>query len=341
MAEQSHASAMAREIAEIPAAAERLLAETDAIDSAADRIRTFAPRVMVFCGRGSSGQVGVYLKYLFETRLRLLTCAAAPSVMTGYGARMDMRGSLFIVVSQSGRSPDLVETTRYARELGALTLAIVNDVHAPAAEAAQLVIPIDAGPERAVAATKTVVLSMVAGARLVATLACDTAFHGALDGLPARLASALACDWTAWTESLSTARAAFVSARGYGFASAREVALKLTETLRLPSLAYSAAELRHGPRAAISSDTPVLVLRQDDGTAESVDALVHDLRRDGERLFVCGGPQGTLPWIGDGHPACDAIAMLVPAYRSIEAATRRRGFDPDRPPHLAKVTETL
>ena len=332
---------MAREIAEIPAAAERLLANRDAIDRAADCIRRFAPRVMVFCGRGSSGQVGVYLKYLFETRLGMLTSAAAPSVMTAYDARVDMRGALCIVISQSGRSPDLIATTERARRQGALTLAIVNDAHAPVAEAAEIVVPIHAGPERAVAATKTVVLSMIAGATLVASLAEDAAFRNAIDELPGRLARALGCDWSAWTKSLAASPAAFVTARGYGFATAREIALKLTETLRVPSLAYSAAELRHGPRAAITSATPVLVLRQNDETAESVDSLVRDLGRDGETLFVCGGPQGTLPWIDDGHPAADAIAMLVPAYRSIEAETRRRGFDPDRPPHLAKVTETL
>lgn len=332
---------MAREIAEIPAAAERFLRQQDAIASAVARIRAFAPRAMIFCGRGSSGQVGVFLKYLFETRLGMLTSAAAPSVMTAYDARVDMRGSLFIVVSQSGRSPDLIATTERARAQGALTLAIVNDPHAPVACAAELVVPIEAGAELSVAATKTVVLSMIAGAQIVAALAGDSAFCEAIARVPARLAPALACDWSAWAESLSTAQAAFVSGRGLGLASAREIALKLTETLRLPSLAYSAAELRHGPRAAISSATPVLVLRQNDETAESVDMLVHDLRRDGEGLFVCGGPCGTLPWIGDGHPACDAIAMLVPAYRAIEAETRRRGFDPDRPPHLAKVTETL
>ena len=332
---------MAREIAEIPAAATRFLAQGGAIGRAADRIRTLAPRVMVFCGRGSSGQVGVYLKYLFETRLGMLTCAVAPSVMTAYDARVDMRSSLFIVVSQSGRSPDLIAATERARQQNALTLAIVNDAHAPVASAAEFVIPIEAGPECAVAATKTVVLSMIAGVQLVVTLEDGVGFRAALERLPARLARALNCDWSAWTESLSAAPAAFVSARGYGLATAREIALKLTETLRLPSLAYSAAELRHGPRAAISSATPVLILRQNDETAESVDALVHDLRRDSETLFVCGGPESTLPWIGDGHPALDAIAMLLPAYQCIEAETRRRGFDPDRSPHLAKVTKTL
>lgn len=334
-------SAMGREIAEIPAAAQRLLARADVIATVADWIRAWQPRVMVFCGRGSSGHVGVYLRYLFEARLGMLASAAAPSVMTAYDARPDMRGALFVVVSQSGRSPDLIATTKRARMQGALTLAIVNDAKAPVAREAELVIPIEAGPEQAVAATKTVVLSMIAGSRLVAMLAKDEAFASAIERLPGRLAQALACDWSVWTESLCSAQAAFITARGYGLAPAREIALKLTESLRLPALAYSAAELRHGPRAAITRATPVLVLRQNDETAASVDDLVRDLHQSGETLFIAGGPSGTLPWIGDDHPACDPIAMLVPAYRAIESAVRGRGWDPDNPPHLAKVTRTM
>jgi glucosamine--fructose-6-phosphate aminotransferase (isomerizing) len=341
MTDENLPSAMAREIGEIPAAAERHLAEPHATRAAVESIRAFRPRIMVFCGRGSSGQVGVYLRYLFEVRLGMLACAAAPSVMTAYRAHVDMERCLFIVISQSGRSPDLVASTERARQQGALTLAIVNDGHAPAARAAELVLPIDAGVERAVAATKTVVLSMIAGARLVAMLAHDTMLDDALTRLPARLKRALGCDWSEWTEAMSGAPAAFVTARGYAFAVAREIALKVTETLRLPAIAWSAAEIRHGPRAAITARTPVLVLRPNDETGEGVDALIHDFRRDGETLFVAGGAQGTLPWIGDDHPVLDPIAMLIPAYRSIEAGARARGFDPDRPPHLAKVTETL
>ena len=340
-ADEKFPSRMAREISEIPAAAEGFLARQDAVNAAVERIRAFAPRNMVFCGRGSSGQVGVYLRYLFEARLGMLASAAAPSVMTAYDARVDMQGCLFIVISQSGRSPDLIATTERARRQGALTLAVLNDAQAPLAEAVEIVLPIEAGIERAVAATKTVVLSMMAGARLVATLADDALLGDALARLPTRLNRALDCDWSAWTESLTAAPAAFVTARGYALATAREIALKVTESLRLPAIAWSAAEIRHGPRAAISAKTPVLALRQNDETAEGVDALVHDLQRDGETLFVAGGAQGTLPWIGDDHPACDPIGKLLPAYRSIEAAARALGFDPDTPPHLAKVTETL
>jgi glucosamine--fructose-6-phosphate aminotransferase (isomerizing) len=115
----------------------------------------------------------------------------------------------------------------------------------------------------------------------------------------------------------------------------------VAETLRVPALGYSAAELRHGPRASITPRTPVLVLRQNDEAAPAVDGLVRDLDAAGETVFTAGGPDGTLPWIGDGHPMCDPVIMLVPAYRAIEAVARSRGFDPDNPPHLSKVTQTL
>jgi glucosamine--fructose-6-phosphate aminotransferase (isomerizing) len=332
---------MAREIAEIPAAAERLLAQADAFSTIAARIDQAKPRVVVFCGRGSSGHVGVYLRYLFEARLGLLASAAAPSVVTAYRKTPDMRGALFVVVSQSGRSPDLVAATQVARETGALTLAIVNDDNSPAAAASELVLPIGAGAERAVAATKTVVLSMLAGARLVAALARDDDLNDALRHLPRRMSETLACDWSPWGDALTGAPATFVVGRGYGLGCVREIALKVTEILRIPALGYSAAELRHGPRASVTPATPVLALRQNDQAATAVDELVRDLSDAGESIFSAGGVAGTLPWIGDGHPACDPVLMLIPAYRAIEAAARRQGFDPDNPPHLSKVTRTL
>ncbi|MCL4765696.1 MAG: SIS domain-containing protein [Hyphomicrobiaceae bacterium] len=332
---------MAREIAEIPAAAERLLARDEQAAAIADRIRAARPRMVVVCGRGSSGHVGVYLRYLIETQVGLTVSVAAPSIVTAYRRPPAMPDALFVLVSQSGRSPDLVMATEEARSLGALTLAIVNDERSPAALVSDLVLPIGAGTEHAVAATKTVALSMVAGAQLVAALTRDGGLSDALRRLPGRLLEALDCDWSAWGRSLVPAPAAFVAARGYGLGTGREIALKVTETLRLPALGYSAAELRHGPRAAITPATPVLVLRQNDEAAAAVDELVRDLRDANETVFVAGGPAGTLPWIGDDHPVCDPVAMLIPAYRAIEAAARRRGLDPDRPEHLSKITRTL
>jgi glutamine---fructose-6-phosphate transaminase (isomerizing) len=343
MTEVDHANQtlMAREIAEIPFLAERLLDRQGDIAVIAERVRQAAPRIVIVCGRGSSGHVGVYFRYLIEARIGLLVSAAAPSVFTAYRRRPDMRNALFVVISQSGRSPDLVMATEYARQSGALTLAIVNDEASPVAATADLVLPIGAGPERAVAATKTVVLSMLAGLKLVTALAGDADLKDALRRVPCRLEQVAACDWSAWGDSLETAPAAFVAARGYGFGSAREIALKVTEILRLPALGFSAAELRHGPRAAVTPQTPVLLLRQNDEAGATVDGLASDLRHAGEAVFVAGGPDGTLPWIGDDHPICDAVAMLLPPYAAIEAAARRRGLDPDNPQHLSKVTRTL
>ena len=334
-------SRMASEIAEIPAAAGRLLAQAEAFQRATDAIAAAEPPFAVICGRGSSGHAGVHLRYLIETHLGIAVSAAAPSVVTSYRRPSSLRGALFIVISQSGGSPDLVAATRAAQQAGALTLAIVNETDSPVADAARLVLPLAAGPEISVAATKSVVSSMLAGARLIAGVSADAALLAACAAAPARLAAALDLDWSAWGESLSRARAAFIAARGYGFGPAREIALKLSETVRLPALGYSAAELRHGPRAAIAPDTPVLALRQSDGTASTVDGLAEDLTQAGETVFVAGGPASTLPWIGDAHPVLDPVVMLAPAYAAIEAATRAKGYDPDRPPFLEKVTRTL
>src|SRR5262249_22265395 len=158
-------------------------------------------------------------------------------------------------------------------------------------------------------ATKTVVLSMIAGAQLVAALARDDELGGGLQDLPARLMRALACDWSAWSCRAAEAAVSFVAGRGYALGSVREIALKVAETLRVPALGYSAAELRHGPRASITPQTPVLVLRQNDEAAAAVDDLVRDLDAAGETVFTAGGPDGTLPWIGDGHPLCDPVVM--------------------------------
>jgi glutamine---fructose-6-phosphate transaminase (isomerizing) len=341
MAESQTMSAMAREIAEIPASAQRLFSRADMFSAIAKRINEAKPRIVIFCGRGSSGHVGVYLRYLFEVHLGMLSSASAPAVVTAYQRPLDMRGALFVVVSQSGVSPDIVTATQVAKHSGALTLAIINDESSPAAAASELVLPIGAGIEQSIAATKSVVLSMIAGAKLVEILAHDEDLRNSLSCLPARLSSALACDWSNWADSVARANSAFVVGRGFGLGCAREIALKVSEVLRIPALGYSAAELRHGPPASITAATPVLALRQNDQSAAAVDDLVQDLNDADQTVFTAGGKSGTLPWIGDGYPVCDPVLMLLPAYRAIEAAARRQGLDPDSPPYLSKVTRTL
>src|SRR4030081_1801398 len=334
-------TAMAREIREIPLTTERLLAEHDLVAAVADRIRHASPRVVVISGRGSSGNAGTFLRYLFETRAGLLVSTSAPSVVTTYRRSIDMRDAVFVVISPSGCSLDLVTGAQSARESGALTIAIVNDVTSPVALACELTLPIGVGPERSVAATKSVVLSMVISGQLIASLTSDHALSEKIKQLPQRFSHALTCDWSAWSGSFAAARAAFVIGRGFGLGPAREIALKITETMRLPTLSYSAAEVRHGPLACANADTPLLVLRQNDGSSAMVDALIADLRARQLNVFSAGDPGGTLPWIGSDDPICDAITMLLPAYAAVEQAARHRGFDPDNPPNLTKITETL
>jgi len=333
-------SAMAREICESADVVARIVRDRAAIADIAGRLEAGTSPLVVICGRGSSGHVGVFLRYLIETRLHLPVSASAPSVITAFRKPLALRNALFIVISQSGRSPDLVAATQSARQAGARTVAIVNAVPSPVAEAAEFVLPISAGLEHSVAATKTVIGSMTAGAALVAELADDAALRAALDRLPERVDRALSFDWSAIGRDLAGASAVFVASRGLGLGSAREIALKLAEILRLPALGFSAAELQHGPRAALSSRTPVIMLRLMDETAATVDALASELHESGIAVHLCGGLHGTLPWLPDDHPAIDAVAMLIPVYRVIEQTARAWGFDPDHPPWLSKVTET-
>lgn len=332
---------MARETAESADVVRRLLARQGAIADVARALDVASARLAVICGRGSSGHAGVYLRYLIETRLGLPVSATAPSVTTALHRPLKLEGALFIVISQSGASPDLVAATQAARDSGAVIVAIVNAADTVVARTAHHVLPMLAGEEQSVAATKSVIASMAAGAMLVASLADDRDLAAALQRLPDRLDAAVELDWSAELTQLVRASSAFVTGRGFGLGPAREIALKLAETLRMPALGYSAAELLHGPRAAVSASTPVLALRLDDDTAAAVDTLVGSLRADGIAVAVCGGPLGNLPWIGDDTPATDAISMLAPAYRLIEATARAKGFDPDRPPHLSKVTRTF
>ena len=220
-------------------------------------------------------------------------------------------------------------------------MAIVNATASPVAESAEFVIPIGAGTEHSVAATKTMIGSMASGAELIAELAGDPALLSALERLPDRLHRALTLDWSEASIDLAGAAAVFVASRGLGLGSAREIALKLAEVLRLPALGFSAAELEHGPRAALSAKTPVILLRLADETAATVDRLAGELRGGRIPFHLSGGPHSTLPWLGDDHPATDAITAIVPAYRLIEATARKWGFDPDRPPQLSKITETF
>ena len=337
---------MLTEARSIPEVAAEALARGDAAIAAAARaIAAAAPRVLVTVARGSSDHAADYLGRLAATRLGLLPVSLPPSLITVDRVRLDLRGTLAVAVSQSGRSPDLIATVRAARDAGALTLALVNQAESPLADAADLALPIDAGPETAVAATKSYVMSLVLSARLVAELAGDRAFADAVAALPPVLARAVAADWTAAIPVLAPAATLFVTGRGFGLTVAREIALKLKEVCGQAAEAVSGAEVMHGPKALIGDQDPVLALAPDDSGRPAMETAVGALGRLSRQVVVVGRPVAgaslSLPIPVSPAPDLAGIVLATAAYPLIAALAGARGRSPDAPRHLDKVTETL
>ncbi len=310
----------------------------------ARKLRRLAPRAVITCARGSSDHAATYAKYLIETRAGVLTASAAPSVSSVYGVSQDLRGCLFIAISQSGRSPDLLAAVAAAKAAGATILALCNSPDAPLIAAADLVIELRAGVETSVAATKSYLATLAALIRLVAAWRQDAELESALDALPAQMDRSWALDWSAALAPLESAAHLYVVGRGLGLGAAQETALKCKETCGLHAEAFSSAELRHGPYALLGAGFPALLLAQPDATQAGVAALGAELARRGvpvaDRRRACGTAPMMLPTV----PAIAEIAPILlvqSAYRLIAALALRRGFDPDHPPHLRKVTETV
>ena len=218
------------------------------------KLRNLKPSAVVTCARGSSDHAATYAKYVIETKAGLLVSSAAPSVSSVYAATQMLEGTLFIAISQSGASPDLVRTADAARQAGAFVVAIVNVTSSPLAAIADVVLPMHAGPEKSVAATKTYIASLTAILQLVAHWTEDGELLTALETLPLNLSAAWACDWAPAAAKLLDARNFFVVGRGVGFGVAQEAALKFKETCGLHAEAYSAAEVKHGPMAIVNAE---------------------------------------------------------------------------------------
>jgi glucosamine--fructose-6-phosphate aminotransferase (isomerizing) len=314
-----------------------------AIGAIGAELRRLAPRAVITCARGSSDHAATYAKYLIETRTRVLTASAAPSISSVYGVTQDLHGCLFIAISQSGRSPDLLAAVASAKISGATILALCNSPGAPLIAAADLVIELRAGSETSVAATKSFLATLAALASLVAAWTRDAALQSALQTLPSLMDASWALDWSSALPLLGPAGNLYVIGRGLGLGAAQEIALKCKETCGLHAEAFSSAELRHGPHTLLGQAFPALLLAQRDASLAGVQALAEELTQRGVPVLLAGArAQGAilLPTI-DAIPELAPILLVQSAYRMIDSLAAHRGLDPDHPPHLRKITETV
>jgi glucosamine--fructose-6-phosphate aminotransferase (isomerizing) len=337
----SVAAAEWREAPEAVARQDEALAEP--LHRLVDHLRRRPPSVVVTCARGSSAHAATFAKHLVERHIGIPVAAAAPVIASTYRRDLRLDGQLFLAISQSGRSHDLIETALSAKRAGALTAALVNDSGSPLAAACDFVLPIGAGSERAVAATKSFVASLSALLRLVALWAEDAAMLPALARLPDRLAAAGQLDWDAAALSLAPATSLVVIGRGPTLAIAREAALKLKEIANVHAEAFSGAEFLHGPVALVGAGYPLLMFVAPDETATGMRELARELRGKDASLICAdpaGGDAGDLPTLPPDHPDADALCLIQSFYGMALRLAAARGVDADSPRHLSKVTRT-
>lgn len=335
---------MLQEARQAPAVIARQLAENaEAAARLAEALRHRRPPYAVTVARGSSDHACTFLKYALETQLALPVASLGPSVHTLYGTRLDLRGALVIAVSQSGASPDVVENVRMAREGGALTVALVNVEDSDLAGAAEFVLPLKCGEERAVAATKSYLASLTAFLPVLAALTEGDALTTALHALPAALTRTLELEPAAseLAERYRFADNLLVLARGLHFGIAQEAALKLKETSGIHAEAYSAAEFSHGPKRLLAEGVPLLGFAPADAAESATAAAYADLLAAGADLRTIGPALGsTLTTPQTGHALTDPVASALAFYLYAAHLALHRGLNPDAPPLLSKVTKT-
>lgn len=307
------------------------------------RLRAETPRAIVTLARGSSDNAATFARYLIETRAGVLTSSASPSVGSVYESTPDLTGTVVLAISQSGRSPDLLSAASQSSAAGALLVAMVNDEESPLAEMADVLIPLCAGPEYSVAATKSFIAALAATLDLLAGWTQEPALNSVLSTLPDKLGEAWRVDWSSAIPELRAASAMYVLGRGHALGVAQEAALKLKETCAIHAEAFSAAEVRHGPMTVVRDGFPVMLFGQSDESLDSVATLANEFTGRRARVISAGIPAA--PGLQLPMPAADPliapILQIVSFYRLVNALSVARGLDPDRPLHLSKVTETL
>jgi glucosamine--fructose-6-phosphate aminotransferase (isomerizing) len=333
-------SHMKREAAEASEAVARFLERNGkTLADIGARLRLKPPPVILTSARGSSDNAAGYFKYAAEILRGIPCCSIGASVVSVYGATLHAKDGLCLTISQSGQSPDIVALQDAARRAGALTVALVNVEDSPVAHAADICLSLHAGPELSVAATKSFIVSLLAGASIVAHWLDSRELLNAISALPEVLRKAWDIEWPSAVETAREAESLYVVARGPSLPIAQETALKLKETCAIHAEAYSIAEVMHGPLELLGQGFPVLAFSPEDRSRASSREAVEKMRRTGADVLVV--EQGGLPYVAAANPLLDPISIIQTCYRFVEAAAIARGRDPDRPRLLKKVTETL
>ncbi len=338
-------SQMLQEILEIPSVVERQIKDglQAYVDAGQQAART-SPRGFVTCARGTSDHAAQYFKHLIETRTGLPVASMGPSVASIYETPLKLDGFGCLAISQSGKSPDLVALQRAARSGGAATIALLNQTQSPLADVSDTVLPILAGPEKSVAATKTFVGSLVAILGFVAGFTDDTGLLDALKTSPDAIAKALDSDWSTAAPMVTKASSIFTIGRGPSLAIASEAALKLKETCGIHAEAFSSAEVLHGPVALANKNLAALVFGPRDKTWASSETAAKAIEALGARVLrVSANVNASTTLSIPEAPHSDLVATLqiVAFYKFVEHLARRLGKDPDAPKGLNKVTSTL
>jgi glucosamine--fructose-6-phosphate aminotransferase (isomerizing) len=319
------------------------LADTSDIEALAVKLAETPRHVALTVARGSSDHAASYFASLTMSRIGVPVASLPMSVATLQQAPLRVAGQLAVAFSQSGKSPDLVGTMQALREAGAFTVAAVNAPDSPLADACEWHLPLLAGAELSVAATKSYIAMLSLSAIVIAHVQRDTELLHALKTLPDALRAAGQLDWSKAVDELKGVDRMIVIGRGLGLAIAQEAALKLKETSGIQAEAFSSAEVRHGPMELIDQDYPLLVFAPRGPEQAGLIQLARDMRARGARVLLAAPgdiAEADLPLAVTDHPALDPIAAILSFYVMAAGLAAARGRNPDAPRHLNKVTET-
>lgn len=329
-------SIMALEAREAPQRiAEQLAANAATVQQVVAQIRQRTPKFVYMVGRGSSDHAGVFAKYLIEIEVGLPVAAAAPSIASVYNKSLQLQDALVLVISQSGRSPDILAQVEMAKRSGAMVVALVNDTTSPLAEQAHFTLPLHVGAEKAVAATKSYLATLSAILQLVSVWSGNLALQQAVQQLPQSLEQAIALPQQLSAQALDKVAHLVVLGRGLGYAISREIALKLKEVCGIHAEAFSSAEFLHGPVTLVKNQFAIVDVTVEDESLAAHRNQIDDVRSRGAAIVQLH------------HTGADAQVRILPLlilqrfYLDVEVVARSRGINPDAPPGLNKVTKTV